>query len=74
MGILNSLESLIVNDGMEILARHNTYDSKEALEDAVDARHLSELSLPNSGFIDGEFFRSAQKSIDEMSIESLMST
>lgn len=62
------------SEGLEIWARHNTYSSLESLEEVVDARSLSESSLPNTRFIDGEFIRLAQKAIDERSIENLIQT
>lgn len=46
--------------------------SRQEAEKAVDARHLSEKSLPNPQYIDGEFIRLAQKAIDDKSIESLL--
>ncbi len=47
--------------------------SRQEAAKAVDARHLSEKSLPNPQYIDGEFIRLAQKAIDERSIASLLS-
>lgn len=60
------------NQRIDSWQRHNKYDSRQALEAAVDMRHLSELGLPNPRFIDGEFIRLAQMAIDERSIEGLM--
>lgn len=69
------LELLVQNryQRIETWRRHRPTYSQQELEDAVDARHLSEPSLPNPRFIDGEFMRLAQRAIEEKSVDWLLS-